>query len=72
MKNFLLTLKFIGIFLTICVGILLMNIPFWLMSQANTSENIMGYFLFIFFPAITITVLYFEIKNIYNQLKIKK
>jgi len=33
---------------------------------------VFGYFLFVFFPAITITLLVLEIKNIYHQLKIRK
>lgn len=72
MNNFLLILKFIGLFFTICGGVWLMNIPFSLMSEANTAENVLGYFLFVFVPTITITLLVLEIKNIFNQLKIKK
>ena len=71
MNYLLLALKFIGLFFTICGGFWLMNIPFSLMSQANTAENVLGYFLFIFIPAITITLVVLEIRNIYHQIKMK-
>ena len=73
MKKTILILKFfILLFFLICGAILLLNIPLWLMSQHDTIENVIGYFMFGLIPALTITILYLKIKKLYKQLNSKQ